>query len=873
MNKKRTVLCLTLCLLAAAWLPAVAADADPVQGIAGEAGDILLNPGWQYLANPATDPAALAEGAWHAVDLPHTWNALDAVDAEPGYRRDTGWYRKWLRIAEPAEGMRYLLYFESANMKADVFINGHHAGGHVGGYLGFTLDVTELLDLQADNQVLVRVDNGVDRNLIPSQKSDFVLYGGITRDVFLQLRPASYIRRVQIDTPRVSAAAGNLKITTELAGDDAILGQGQLRLTVHAPDGSVVSRSSKDITGGSVEIEMPPVESPLLWSPAAPNLYRLSAELLDRSGRVIHLQEESFGFRWYEFSNAGDFMLNGERLLLRGTHRHEEHAAYGAAMPNALHLRDMEMIKEIGANFVRLGHYPQDPEVYRAADRLGLILWDELPWCRGGMGETAWQQNTESMLHEMITQNRNHPSVFFWSLGNEIYWQPDFEGGGDEARLNEYLAHLNAIAHELDPDRPTSIRKYYAGSDIVDVFSPSIWAGWYGGGYHQYADALTDAQAKYPRLLHMEYGASSHVGRYDPAPPGGEGMSGGQTSVAEMVNQTGVVSVAKYGDWSESYAVDLFDWHLKVSESQPHFGGNAQWAFKDFATPLRPENPIPYMNQKGLVDRAGRPKEAYWVFKSRWTTDPLFCHLFGQGWTQRSGEKDQVHQVRAYCNTEAAKLIVNGEEKGVRQRNHDKFPASGLFWDITLREGVNQLEVTGLVDGNAVATDRLEVSYSTEKIGKLADIRLQQTLQEDGAIRITALAVDRNGRLVQDSRERVYFSHVNPGSGGRLRAAQGTPDGSAVIEMANGKAEIIFDPAGHGDVPAVIEVRTQNHKGSYIEIDRNADRHGAGQRGHQRRTGPHRYSGGRGDGPAGPDCDGCKQRKKPGRYPRLLLRG
>ena len=610
--------------------------------------------------------------------MPHSWNSFDATDAEAGYRRDASWYRKQLGFGDGAEQLRHILYFEGANMRAEVYVNGQHAGGHVGGYLGFEIEITEFLDFGSVNDIRVRVDNSVDRSLIPSQKADFVLFGGLTRDVYLRVRPTTHIDAIRIDTPEVSEAFARVDSTISISRLQQEKAGYLLELEVLDESGASVSRTRKAIEVGNRdsahEINIPNIEQPALWSPANPSLYTFKVRLEDSTGEVVHTESAQFGLRWFGFAEDGSFMLNGQRLLLRGTHRHEEHAGYGAAMPDELHVRDMEMIKDLGANFVRLGHYPQDPSVYRAADRLGLILWDELPWCRGGIGDEEWKRNTEAMLREMIEQNRNHPSVFFWSLGNEIYWLPDYEGGDDEAAMNAYLQHLNDIAHELDPSRQTAIRKYYAGWDIVDVFSPSIWAGWYGGGYYQYRDALTEAQKKYPRFLHMEYGGSSHVGRHSSNPPGGNGMQGGQVSVAEMVNQSGVVSVAKAGDWSESYIVDLFDWHLAVSESQPGFAGNAQWAFKDFATPLRAENPIPYINQKGLVDREGRPKEAYWVFKSRWSEKP-FCHIYGHSWTERHGKPGESQQVRVYCNTGAAQLTLNGDvlpRKAARSR-----PVSG----------------------------------------------------------------------------------------------------------------------------------------------------------------------------------------------------
>jgi beta-galactosidase len=287
-----------------------------------------------------------------------------------------------------------------------------------------------------------------------------------------------------------------------------------------------------------------------LWSPENPHLYTVVTQLL-QSEKVIDEKTETSGYRWFKFEPYGAFFLNGERLLLRGTHRHEEHAGYGAAMPNELHRKDIELIKEMGANFIRLGHYPQDPEIYKACNELGLIVWDELPWCRGGIGEEVWQANTERLLKEQIQQNFNHPSILFWALGNEIYWLPDFENGDDEQRLNTFVKKLNDVAHDLDKDRMTAIRKYYAGADLVDVFSPSIWSGWYAGVYTNYKNTITQNQKKYRQFLHMEYGGSSHVGRHTENPITGNG-SLNEDDWAEVSNQVDIKNIAKEGDWTEN---------------------------------------------------------------------------------------------------------------------------------------------------------------------------------------------------------------------------------------------------------------------------------------------------------------------------------
>jgi beta-galactosidase len=425
---------------------------------------VSLNAEWQYLESNADDPgAALQQAGWIDIELPHTWNATDTVDAVPGYRRDASWYQ---RVLPPAADQRQVLYFEGANMETDVYVNGQLAGRHVGGYVGFEVEITDYLESDDDNLLMVRVSNAYNPNLIPSQKSDFFIHGGITRDVWLKKLPDDYIQRVRIDTPEVNhdrAATIVTVVVDSVAADNAAV---RVRASLLSPEGDVLGSKEAEVPEVSgarkVELQFESLDHPQLWSPDSPSLYQVVAEfqvvaeLLAQDDAVKHRVSEPFGYRWFEMRPQQGFFLNGERLLIRGTHRHEEHAGLGAALPNEQHRKDMQMIKDLGANFVRLGHYPQDPEVYRAADELGLIVWDELPWCRGGKGGAEWEKNTEALWRAQIAQNRNHPSIIFWSLGNEIYWEEDFPGGGDAEVINPYLEKLNKLTKELDPLVPIS---------------------------------------------------------------------------------------------------------------------------------------------------------------------------------------------------------------------------------------------------------------------------------------------------------------------------------------------------------------------------------------------------------------------------------
>lgn len=772
--------------------------------VAAQTHRTCINDGWQYYEiNTATPPDA--NSVAQLVTLPHTWNNGDDVDPVPGYRRGASWYVRSLQHNQEADE-RTFLYLEGANIKSQVWLNGQQLDEHIGGYVGFEVELTDHLR-NGKNIIAIRVDNGIDRAVVPSQKADFFIYGGITRDVYLVTSPATRISDCNISTPEVTATYAT---TTAVVMLDGPIDRKLSLLTQVRRSGQVVAQSLTPVKQTETTIQLPGIENPDLWSPDAPNLYNCTVELL-ADGHVLDRYEHQIGYRYYKFDPHGAFYLNGQRLKLRGTHRHEEHAGYGAAVPDSIHRADMEQIKEMGANFIRLAHYPQDPAVYQACDELGLIVWDELPWCRGGIGDSTWQANTTRLLREQIQQNYNHPSILFWSLGNEMYWLPDYEGGDDRDKISTYLQSLHDLAKSLDPARYTAARKYYAGSEIVDVFSPSIWSGWYAGSYTNYGATLEDNRDKYKQFLHMEYGGSSHVGRHVEVPIADlQGLDG--SNWAEVVHQSQIVSIAKSGDWTESYMVDLFDWYLHISENTDWFAGNAQWAFKDFGTPLRPENSIPYMNQKGLVDRAGKPKDSYYVFKSYWAEEP-FVWIESPTWTHRFGEQGDTLQQCVYSNADRVELYLNGQSLGAKTRSRDLYPAQGLSWPVVFDQGVNTLQAQAYVDGKLVDDIKHRVSYQAASYGKADEIVITAEALDEARYMITATMQDRDGQRVYDYEDRVYF---DISGSGHLEVNQGTPTGSQVIDFANGKAHVIVNTLGK---PCVIEARNQNFKGSYLTIE------------------------------------------------------
>ncbi|WP_378181292.1 glycoside hydrolase family 2 TIM barrel-domain containing protein [Aquimarina sp. SS2-1] len=768
-----------------------------------------INDDWDYLELNLEDVDQVhKQTSWIPITLPHTWNNYDTMDLKPGYRRSASWYRKDLEIDAINKDFVYQLYFEGSNVTTKVYVNGKLSGKHIGGYIGFLVDISGHIK-KGRNEILVRVDNGYDPEIIPSQKSDFFIYGGITRDVWLIKKHISHISDLKITTPDVSRDKASLQLNMKIEGLSTEESY-EVKAELFQPNGKKVQTLSKKGTSGQLKIDFKNTAKPLLWDIDTPHLYRVEVALL-KSGKQVDKLTESFGFRWFEFKKNGPFYLNGKRVLLRGTHRHEEHAGYGAAMPNALHRKDIEAIKEMGANFIRLAHYPQDPEVYKMCDELGLLVWDELPWCRGGIGNESWKTNTRNMLTEIINQNYNHPSIIIWSLGNEIYWLPDFEDGDNEEKLNAFLKELNTLSHTLDPTRKTAIRKYYAGSDIVDVFSPSIWSGWYSGSYTTYQKAIDKYLKEYPHFIHAEYGGSSHYGRHTENPIDGRGVMD-PDGWTEAITQTSVTNIAKIGDWSENYIVDLFDWHLKIAETTDSFVGNVQWAFKDFGTPLRPENDIPYVNQKGIMDREGNPKDAYYVFKSYWAKEP-FVYIESKTWTERQGPEHTSRSINVYSNCDKVTLYFEGQALAEKKRDINVFPASGLTWDVLFKEGTNKLKAVGFKNGKKV-TDSLNVQYRYKKNEVANSLMLSYEKLENGNYLVIATAKDKMGLRCLDYEERVYFQCL---SGGETKKYLGTPMGSEVIKMSNGRAQIEVVPDNVGNHIEMM-VLNQSFKGTYLTI-------------------------------------------------------
>jgi hypothetical protein len=505
------------------------------------------------------------------------------------------------------------------------------------------------------------------------------------------------------------------------------------------------------------------VAAPELWSPESPHLYRCRVTLSSSAGEM-HL-EERFGIRQVEFVEHGPFKLNGKRVLLRGTQRHADHAGVAAAMSDDLVREEMQLIREMGANFIRLAHYQQDRLVLDLCDELGLMVWEEVPWCRAGIGSEGFKRNAQDMLAHMIDQHYNHPSIILWGLGNEDDW-PNEQPSVDEPAIRAFMTEMRDLAHQLDSSRLTSFRRCDFARDIPDVYSPSIWAGWYRGNYREYEQSLLTERSRVERFVHIEWGADSQAGRHseDPEAVLRKVATGNGTDERglDYLKTGGDVRVSRDGDWSESYACNLFDWHLKTQETLDWLTGSAQWVFKDFASPLRDENGIPRVNQKGVVERDLTKKESYFVFQSYWAEKPM-AHIYGHSWPVRWGKPGEKRNVQVYSNCERAELFLNGESLGALKRDSQNFPAAGLRWEVVFATGPNRLR-TIAVKGEAIVTDEIDLIYQTEPWDKPAQLKLSEKARKSNLVTVEAMLFDAKGVLCLDSSQMVQFALAGAGT-------------------------------------------------------------------------------------------------------------
>jgi len=688
------------------------------------------------------------------------------------------------------------LHFQGAGQTTALWVGSTQIGTHKGGYDEFAFDITDavrqlpLHESRAAVPIAIVCDNSSDYDRVPSDLSDFCLYGGLYRHVNLVYLPSLALDTVHVLPTITEDGSAQVSVKAGLYNIPNASVVCTVSVQISDSHGRSIHETTQQLSAwsDSTQIADFTVTAPELWSPESPHLYLCRVTLSSPAGQTRI--DERFGIRQFEFVEHGPFKLNGKRVLLRGTQRHADHAGVAAAMGDDLVREEFRLIKEMGANFIRLAHYQQDRMVLDLCDELGLMVWEEVPWCRAGIGNEAFQQNAKDMLTHMIEQHYNHASIILWGLGNEDDW-PDEYPRVDKEAIRAFMTELRDLAHRLDSSRPTSFRRCDFARDIPDVYSPSIWAGWYRGNYREYEQSLLVQRDLVKRLIHVEWGADSQAGRHSEDPEvvlrGVATGEGTDERGLDYLKSGGSVRVSKDGDWSETYACNLFDWHLKTQEKLDWLTGSAQWIFKDFASPLRGDNAIPRVNQKGVVERDLTKKESYFVFQSYWSAKPM-VHIYGHSWPVRWGKAGEMRSVHVYSNCDQAELFLNGKSLGAARRDSQNFPAAGLRWEVAFARGHNNLRAIA-VKGSESVSDEINLIYQTETWGLAAQLSLIEKSRIGKIVTVEAKMFDAKGILCLDSAIVVRFALTGAG---RLVDNLGTTRGSRELQLSNGRAEISF---------------------------------------------------------------------------------
>ena len=577
---------------------------------------ILWNSDWLFARGDTPEKAT-------PVTLPHTWNAKDGQDGGNDYYRGTCLYTKAFEAPDHSDSEEVWLEFEGVAMTAVVTLNGQELARHEGGYATFRVNLTPAL--AAQNTLTVAVDNGKNRTVYP-QKADFTFYGGIYRPVHLLVVPKAHFALDYHGAPglRITPVLSADLKTAEIHAEAWVAGTAQ---SVQFTLGE--ETLSAPVTDGKAECTFK-LENVHLWDGVAdPYLYSIAASLPGGDTVAVH-----FGCRKIAFKPDTAFWLNGRNVRLVGAARHQDRAGIGNALTAAEHEEDMQILRDMGANTVRLAHYQHAQYFYDLCDKYGLVAWAEIPYITEHMPEAT--ANTLSQMEELVLQNYNHPSIICWGLSNEITVTT---GVTEDLTANHRL--LNDLCHRLDATRPTTMAHAFMLDpndpfvQLPDICSYNLYYGWYLGELQQNDEFFDTFHKNHPdRVIGLsEFGADANPA-YQSARP-------------------------ERGDWSESYQAVYHEHMLKMWSERPYIWAMHVWNGFDFGADGRGEGGKPGQNQKGLVtfDRKTK-KDAYFIYKAYLSSDP-FVHLCGRRYVHRAESQTEI---KVYSNQPRVTLFVDGKE-------------------------------------------------------------------------------------------------------------------------------------------------------------------------------------------------------------------
>ena len=689
MNKR--VLSLTL-LLACLGLMTMQAEGRKVES---------FNSGWSFKKAPAEKELALNapkwESGWSEVEIPHTWNAKDMQVQANNFYEGAAYYKKNYFFPADLKGKRVFLRFEGVGSCAKVFVNGMLATSHKGGYSAFACEISPLLKVGEENEIIVKADNKSRPDVIPVNHNLFGVYGGIYRPVWLIVTEPYNISVTDCASPgvyitqkNVSKKQADVKVKVKLDNGTLQPVPVTLQNTIYDQEGKQIATNSQSFEltaqGEQAYESSFTIKKPTLWQGREnPYLYKVVSRLI-KDGQVIDEMVQPLGLRKYEIVAGKGFYLTGEKYPMYGVTRHQDWWGLGSALKNENHDFDLATIMDVGATTVRFAHYQQSDYLYSRCDSLGLIIWAEIPFVNRVTGQEA--ENCRNQLREMIRQSFNHPSIYVWGLHNEVY-QP-----------HQYTKELTQSLHDLakteDPDRYTVSVNGYGHMEhpvnlVADIQGMNRYFGWYEKKIQDIKPWVEGLEKEYPhqKLMLTEYGADANLNH--------------QTEyLGDALNWTKEF-------YPETFATKTHEYQWSVIAAHPYIIASYLWNTFDFCAPMWVRGGVPARNMKGLVtfDRKIK-KDSYFWYKANWSKEPVLFLTQRRNWDREKKETS----ITVYSNIGTPTVYLNGKElSGIREgytRVHY------IIDNVTLDMGKNIVKTVVVKDGKTYE-DEIEWMYSGEK--------------------------------------------------------------------------------------------------------------------------------------------------------------
>ena len=735
-----------------------------------------LNAGWRFkrqgTPGAGTEPEFVGaerpgydDSVWQRVVVPHTWDATsDNPFCVSDHFRGLAWYRREVEVPVAWRGRRVWIEFKAVFQVADVYANGHHLGRHVGGFTGFAFDMTDHLKFGSKNLLAVLVNDVLDPNIAPANETNVPGYGGIYRSVSMVAMDPLHVQRngTWVTTEQVGDNT-KVRIRTWVQNQNSMEQAFSLKRLILDAEGREVARleANGNVDASAVkEIEQTAsISSPHPWSPDDPYLYQLVSTVSDgRSDTDRHVT--TFGVRFMGHDAAKGFTLNGKPIVLRGVDRRQDYGFLGDAVPEAIGVKDVRLMKEMGVNFIRTSHYPQDPAVIDACDRLGILVWEEVPNIKIHLyrppldGEEsiyttrfarALMQNIKHQLKEMIERDRNHPSIIIWGFADDLsgYQYPQ-----DFVELSDYT-------HGLDPARWTAGRCPHV-TDIIDATT---------------IRDLVQAHKEHPEKKYIwnEWG-SFHCERGREGP----GLVRKGRSVVYADSEAALACEGYLMQWNALPWLGTAKWCMFDTGETNGTATRTLWERRDGAITVR----WPFNDYFGVADMWRLPKEAYYLFQSEWTEKPM-VHIVGHWtWPEQAGH---LRKVRIYSNCDTVELFLSGNSLGM----HKPATQERVWQDF--RTLVEKYDENGPLGGQ-FTRERLaganlrhppflwdEVAYQPGAllaVGKKGKVTVRHEIRTAGPAKSIVLKPDKKS-LVADGSDVVFIeADVVDSAGTVLPAAQ-----------------------------------------------------------------------------------------------------